>query len=748
MMTRIVSGFVTGIMVAAWLDQPAALVAWTVLFAWSLWRRSAWPVAAALAGCAWFWWQVAEYRTLASQVDGELDLLGRVASLPRESENRLRFEFVVAGAGQPLERARLNLTWLEPAHSLSPGQYLRLAVRARPVVGLANPDQFDFETWAFSRGIHGTGYVRALQPLDALPTAAPLDRLRARISTELARHVDPGPARRLLPALAVADRRGLNEDDWAVFRATGTSHLLAISGLHVGLCAGLGFLLGRCLWRACPGLAPRRSVSLIPALLAAALYAALAGFSVPTVRALVMFSAVAAFWWFRSPVSLAKGLIFAAGLLLVVRVEAVADSGFWLSFGAVAALALGLHGRARGGRRHLFRAQFVVCIGLLPLTAQFGLGQSWVAPLVNLVAIPWLAFLVVPPLLCAALLVLSHPGIAAWPLDLAALCIDGLYRILAATAELAPPFALGSDTSLWLLMGAGLLLLPPGLPGRWLGILALLAGFLRGPDRPPAGAIDLHVLDVGQGLALILTTRQHVLLYDAGPRSRFGWDAGESIVAPFLERRGWQELDLAILSHGDLDHAGGFEAVRERIDVARTLSSVSGPHLEPCRAGQQWDWDGVVFRVLHPGPGLPYLGNDSSCVLLVSAGAGQFLLPGDATEVIEARLLDDLGRLQGLIAGHHGSRSSSSPGFVARTQPRWVVFSAGRDNRYGMPHADVLGRFAESRRLHTGYCGYLHLRMNEKGIRLLSFERRKRHRPWHPRVQDAAGENQYDCGER
>jgi competence protein ComEC len=264
-------------------------------------------------------------------------------------------------------------------------------------------------------------------------------------------------------------------------------------------------------------------------------------------------------------------------------------------------------------------------------------------------------------------------------------------------------------------LGVLWLLAPRGLPGRLLGVAWLLPLFLVAPLAPPPGAFRVTVLDVGQGLAVLVQTHAHALLYDTGPRFTDTADAGERIIAPMLRASGVARLDGMIVSHQDSDHSGGAISLLQTVPVTWLASSLpvdgaivrarteSGETSERCVAGRRWHWDGVDFALLHPveasyaNPKLK--ANDLSCVLRVGSGAGSALLTGD----IEARTEADLVRRDRaalraslLVIPHHGSRTSSTPAFIVAVNPELAVFTPGYRNRFGHPRPEIVARYADA----------------------------------------------------
>lgn len=698
-------------------------------------------------------WVQAE-RRLAQDLPAALegrDLLvrGAVVSLPEIDGSDVRFRFAARelqqdGRWVPFART-VRLSW-RGAPSLTAGQGWQLQVRLKRRHGFRNPGGFDYAGWLLHNGVAATGYVRAGD--DARPEPAYAARrwdlrLRAAVDARVRALLVDVPAAGLLRALSVGAADGLSRQDWDVFRATGTSHLVSISGLHIGLVAGLGFVCGRWSWsrshRLTQRLAAPRAAAAV-ALLAATVYAVLAGFSVPTQRAWLMAVVLVGGVLCARPGRAAHSLALALVVVVLCDPSAVLAPGFWLSFVAVAIIFMQQARRPprpglRGACVQLLRMQFALTLGLLPLTLLF-FGQSgWVAPLANLFAVPWTSVLLVPLVFGALVCVYPAPWLAHWLFMLAGWLSEGLLYALTWLGGL-PGAVVGMPqtplaVSAAAMLGAALLLMPRGTPQRWLGGILLLPMLSWTAPRPAPGTAWFSLLDVGQGLAAVVQTARHTLVYDAGPR--YGeFDTGAAVVLPYLAAQGVRAVDLLIVSHGDNDHAGGAAAIDRRLPVYRLLSSVPqqfawrrGNH---CRAGQTWTWDGVSFRILHPRQEAA-ADNDGSCVLLLRAADGtQVLLPGDIEARAERELVARHGaalRSRILVAPHHGSRTSSTPPFVAAVAPEYVLFATGYRNRWGFPNPRILARYAEagSRALTTAYTGAIRFRVGE------------RDRPWLERVQ-------------
>ncbi|MBW3566803.1 MAG: DNA internalization-related competence protein ComEC/Rec2 [Proteobacteria bacterium] len=672
---------------------------------------------------------------LGMELDGQVvEVTGRVVGLVEQQGKFTRFRFRVESGtfnGRPVPlpgEIRLNLYDPLP---LSSGERWRVRAKLRRSRGFGNPGGFDYERWLFTEGVGATGYVRDVAL--AVKLSASDGEWRARIAAAIATLVD-GPAAGLVRGLATGDRSGIQDEQWKLLRATGTAHLMAISGLHIGLVAGIGLAVaGFARRRILPG----RGLSWPPLLagLLALAYGALAGFGLPVQRALCAVAIVLlALAWRRN---LAPGHAFGIALTAVLCVDPVAplDVGFWMSFGAVAAIIF-----VTGGRRpvgsvagRVVRIQLGLFLLLAPMTAgNFGM-VPLVSPLANLVAIPLFGMVVVP-LVLLALGFLWWPVVASVIFGWAGNALDALVYFLQWLASLGPPLAPAQpDLLQWLPAIAALLLLsaPRALPGRrfapWLiapAAFALVLPWLPPEDDVPP--LVLHFLDVGQGLAVVVETPRHTLVYDTGPR--FGEsDAASMVVIPFLEARG-RRPDRVMISHGDADHAGGLHSMRERYPTSDFVGrSKNREELEDC-AGVEWQWQGVIFQVLTTPDGSS---NEASCVLRVSYGKFSALLTGDIERRTESLLVAGEGdnlRADLVLAPHHGSRTSSTQHFVDKVQPALVIAAAGHGNQWSFPKPDVVARWqaAGADVLVTGGQGAISVEVGAHGFCVRTFRSRER----------------------
>lgn len=665
---------------------------------------------------------------------------GAVSSLPVTSEvpggaRRQRFEFTVfkLAPARCAGPEKLLLSYYGD-HNILPGDHWEFEVKLKKPWGLANPGGYNRQEWFARNGIDAVGSVRETgrAPLLVSPAqgvSALADRLRLRISDRIAGlGLAPGVAP-ILQAISVADSSGIDASLWFLFQQMGINHLLVISGLHVGMVAAVGYLVGGLCLRLCPPVI--RGAAMFPpglALLLACLYAALAGFSLPVQRALWMLCCfVVANVAMRKGNSL-NGLLLAAASVLLLSPLAAVGSGFWLSFGAVAAL-LWIASWQRGRRAlwRLLQTQVAMSLLMLPLGALFFGGGSAISALVNLLMIPLVGWVVVPLALLGAATFLC-----GWAVS------STLWQLAAAPLTFLLPYArdLASSSGNWLylpltadidlVMLAVLSVVMLCLPGT--NTIKLVALLLAAPLLLPVrntsdtSQVDtvVTVLDVGQGTAIVVRSGSHTLLYDTGGGDPQGVNMGSLAVLPYLHQRGVTALDTLVISHPDLDHSAGAGAVRAALPVSRfRYGGVQAQEIGdggaglPCVAGEAWRWPGgQVFQFLSPAQEMPRRRNDSSCVLQIQVGDYRLLLPGDieaGRERMLAQFWGDNLRSNWLAAAHHGSKTSTSATFLKRVKPQVVVVSSGYANRFRHPHVSVIERLIERelRILHTASAGGL-----------------------------------------
>jgi len=710
-------------------------------------------VGCALLGFSWAAW-LAQQR-LADQLppvwEGrDIELTGVVAALPQRFERGERFEFDVESAqaaasdaerGAAIIPGHILLSWYHgwdeaadddealedaAARAVRPGERWRFTARLKRPHGNANPYGYDYEAALLERGIRAAGTIRPraeARRLDSFVVRPGyvVERLRDIIRTRFLATLPDAPYLGVLVALAIGDQRAIPASQWTIFSRTGITHLVSISGLHVTMVAALLAALVNWLWRRSEWLLlrlPAQKAAVVAGWLAALVYVLLAGFEVPAQRTLYMLSVVALALWSGRNLGVSRTLLLALLAVLLLDPWAVLATGFWLSFGAVALLFYA--GSARLGERKGWRAafakwgaaQWAVTVGSLPLLLLFFQQFSLVSPLANAIAIPFVSFIVTPLALAFAVL--------PWPplLQLDHWLLAQLMWLLEWLADwpvwqqAAPPLW----ASLVAIAGVAWLLLPRGFPARWLGLCLLMPALFWPPARPQVGQAWVEVLDVGQGMAIVVRTTEHTLLYDTGPLYSVDASAGQRVVVPYLRATGVRQLDALVVSHRDKDHSGGVAAVQAALPITRTLSSLDELSGEACSAGQSWQWDGVRFLMLHPLAADYQLTtkktNNMSCVLRVSTAEGSVLLTADIEAADERALLARTPALlhsEVLLAPHHGGNRSSTPEFIAAVATHDVVFSAGYRNSFRHPRPEVIERYAASRQWRTDRDGALHI---------------------------------------
>ena len=620
------------------------------------------------------------------------------------------------------------------------GEVWQFEVRLRSAAGLLNPGGFDYQRWLFSKGIDGTAYIRQSQHNRRLQLASGwnIHHNREHLATAIERHCTDCPRAGLIKALALGFRGDIEESQAQLLRDSGTAHLLAISGLHIGMVALLFFALGSFVWKA--GVLRnginRLQFASSSALLASAMYAAMAGFSLPTVRALLMLLIVYLALQLRNRINLLHCLCLCVIIILLIDPLSVGSISFWLTFSALLVIAFAQFRLPSGLTwwRQLLALQLCFSILFLPVgIVAFGQVNPS-ALLANIVAIPLLSFVVLPLILLAVPLAAAGFTWSQWLLQL----VDTLLGWILVWFEWLLQSGLGSFavTSIplmisVLLLPVGLLLLmPAALPGRSFALLLLLLPFVWSMPRLQQGEYQLTLLDVGMGTSLILQTRHHSLIYDFGPGNRWGYSAADWALLPYMRQQGIDEADLMVISHVDQDHSGGFHSLLADYSPEKLLSGTPRKlvrrfrlayPVQSCHGYPDWHWDGVDFRFLSTQSDGGN-SNNRSCVLQV-IGHQRMLIAGDIETRQEAKLVlafgDELAA-DVLLAPHHGSNTSSSAAFVASVQPRHVLFTLSADNRWGFPKPEVVARYRNiaARIYRSDRDGAIQMQSRQAGLRV------------------------------
>lgn len=674
---------------------------------------------------------------ITPELEGQdLIVSGHISSIPHRQENGWRFRlnvdqsFLLADPSQEIDfKGTIRLGWYRTEQVLRAGERWQMVVRLKQPSGFMNPGGFDYEKWLFQEGISATGYIRKSDKNTLLEPSSrySINPIRENILHTIRQQIDKPELAAIVGALAVADRSAISDDQWKVLRQTGTNHLVAISGLHIGMVAGFGFFPIILVWWLFPTLylkVPVRVAGAMVGAIFAISYALLAGLTLPTQRALIMVLVVLFGLLARRQYSGSSILAVALFAVLVYDPLAVLSQGFWLSFVAVALILWTSARRIQRQRFDIFTIQFSLSLGMLPLTlGLFGV-SSLSAPLANLLAIPWVTVVVVP-LTLLGVLMMPFETLSYGLLNLAAYSVSGMMAglsILSSSETLLSIPEIPMYLLLISLIGFLWLWLPAKFPARWLGLVLMSPLIVYHPVAIEEGHFDYHLLDVGQGLASVVQTKNHVLIYDTGPRSSARFDTGKLVVLPFLRAKGIDQVDMMMISHGDNDHSGGAGVIREQITIDKILSSDTRlfSNVKSCTTGMKWAWDGVQFEVLHPEPDWQGNDNNRSCVLRISNQFHRLLLTGDIQKKAEKKLLESGLNLvsEVMTMPHHGSKTSSTDSLIDAVQPELALITTGYRNKFHLPNKQVLKRY-ESR-------GIKMIDTMEKGAISIRFENNKK----------------------
>lgn len=681
----------------------------------------------------------------------------RIVDFPRISDG------LVTLLVEPLDDHRLprrsRVSWFKPPLEPLIGDVWEFELRLRQPRGYSNPGVFDSEAWLFRQEIHASGYVVSGMRNRRLETGTEgtVDRFRRQFIDRALSAADSSDVAAVLAAVGVGARHMISRDEWNNYAVSGTSHLMAISGLHIGLAASVAFLLARVLMGMLRVTANTMIAATVVAVFVAVAYTVVSGLGVPARRASVMLLVVACALIRRRPVDPFATVAIAAFGVFIADPVATLAPGFHLSFSAVVLLlwmararqftnaSRGILVRVIDGLRQLFILQVFLLFGLMPLTVLLFQRVAILALPVNMVAVPLFSIVTVPFTLAG----LACRGIADWlghvALQIAACSIEWLLAFIDWIVRL--PFADLTVADIqhdgWLLLMTPLLwaLLPRGWPGRKVAFLAVPALLLYTTPVPDDSCVDVHVLDVGQGLATVVQTAGSLLVFDTGASFRSGGSVAEQVIVPFLKSRRIKHIDWLVVSHADNDHSGGVLPLYDHADVGALMVGEplheTGLDTIPCRAGQYWQADGVGFRVLYPDSATPRQGNDASCVLLIEVGRHSLLLTGDIEARGERALVASgtLAAVDAVVVPHHGSLTSSSTPFVDVVSPLVAIVSAGYANRWGFPKEPVVARWNASGAvvLETGTSGAINFGLcAANGLGALRRDRHERRRFWRP----------------
>lgn len=657
-----------------------------------------------------------------------ISVVGKIQDLPKQSAKKTQFSFQVS---EPFQ-GKIKLSWYgKPPHTLQSNDTWRILIKIKHNNSYQNIGGFDYEQWLFYQQFDATGYVKKSNNNQLLTASNTLtiNSIRQNIRLTLSSHLTDFSFLGVINALIIGDRSLISQSHWDLFKATNTTHLSVISGLHIGLISGFIFLLFSFLWRLCAHCStkiPARVVGAYFGLLSAFIYALIAGFSIPTQRAFVMASVIFITLILRRHHNVWQ--LYGIALLLVLASNplSVFSVGFWLSFYVVAIIiyAAMQHKKSHWFVRLLY-IQLIISLATLPLIAWFFDSGSILSPIANLVAIPVFSFVTTPlSLLGAVLLYLQLPYLSNISFSIANESLEYLSILLRFLQDFnfnQWHYTPRSSTNLIILIVAALIAILPGaLKLRKISLMLLLIVWIQPNTKIKQAEVLITTLDVGQGLAQVVRTKNHTLLFDTGAKYPSGFNMGDAVINPYLRTQQIKSLDLIIISHGDNDHIGGLSSVLKKFKSQKILSSIPekiSAKSNLCRSLASWQWDGVKFQMLNVSHS--FIGNNASCVLKISTQQYSILLTGDIEKEAEAHLIKiwpDALKSDILISPHHGSKTSSSDAFLAAVNPQWVIISSGYKNRFNHPAKPVTDRYKKHniKILNTNCSGQINIKLADQ----------------------------------
>ena len=719
-----------------------------------------------------YWVEYLKYQKDFNQLDNRLDastayIVGYIDGLPRVSEKGVQFTLTVEHWDhvnpQKISDPKINtprrisLFYPSFTNQFQPGQRWRFLAKVKQPHGLKNPYSFDLEYWMYINDIGAQGLIQ-LKDMDLISPwvwrfTTIIERARfyfqQKIQNSLGTH---SPYVGVITALVIGEQQMIHQEDWRIFSATGIGHLISISGLHVTMLATFAASIGSWMWKKSRWIywLPAQIASSTIGFFTAMMYSCLAGFQIPAQRTTLMVGAKTIGLWGGRALHPFDLWFWALLVVMLFNPWAVFSPGFWLSFGAVAAILFAMSSESMTSHDvdllfiqklqtsilEAIRVQAVVTIALIPLTLFWFYQISLISPLANAIAIPVVSFLVTP---CAMLGAFLPFFLGDLFLYLSHFIFQGLVMLLDPMAKLEWAMIDGARPSglhLWIaLLGVVICIFPGNIRSSWksrsCGLILCLSLFIPSNYIPGRkidhGEFEMTVWDIGQGNAVFMQTKSHQLLFDTGPLSFGKFDPAEKVIIPHLRANGITQIDLLVISHQDADHIGGIHYLLAHYQVNHLYGSIPPQHslqslfhkyqvpFEDCRAGDSWEWDGVQFIIWHPhleedlhrqfALTKP---NEMSCVLEVRNQHHSVWLTGDVEKrgesLMTQRIKSDtqqhhaiLDRQLILMAPHHGSKTSSTQALIDTLDPQYVFSQTGFNNRYQHPHTEVVDRYRQKK---------------------------------------------------
>ena len=677
-----------------------------------------------LAGLIWASFNIVFWVNHTSQLIQKplkANVEGYICSIPEQKATRLQFDFCLEKvnevAVERLVNNTLRFTWGQfipaPEVPLRAGQYWRFYTKLKPPHGRYNPHGFDYQKWMLAQGYAGTGQIIKPELIVSSSFQSQYHQIRQFIYDKLTTLLLKNKHQGMLIALAMGERSRIEQEQWQVLQQSGTSHLLAISGLHVGVAAIWCYWLTLFLWKRSETLClifPAQKVAQIFSILGALSILLLSGLGLPAQRAFIMILIFVVSRWSGRHYSLLSVLGITMIVILLWHPFAVLSASFWLSFSAVLIIALCLIRQSNASNANLkkkllnwLNINFVLYVAMLPITIIFFDMFSIVSIFANLVLIPIASFLLIPVLYFAMLMMLINDQLAEWLFVFSSQIMEMMYWFQYQLAQinlssLDEPIAkaLVLLVSLFLC----LLLLPKRIVSKviYLPIFVLSLLIVRNAEnknRFDNEQLRLIVFDIGQGLSIYIETAYGNILYDTGWGNN-EYNLFESTVVPYLNSQAIKSIDKVIISHGDLDHSGGLTYVLENYHVEQLISGELLPGIETqdCHEYRSWQWGAVTFRFLSHLESNRREGNNASCVLSIESSLQNVLLTGDIEKAAEEALIkNNIMHYDVLVAPHHGSKTSSTHAFIDKVRPNEVIFSTGFNNQWQFPKQEIVKRY-------------------------------------------------------
>ncbi len=668
----------------------------------------------------------------------------QIIDLPNYDVDQWQFQALVLESDEFSEFVgkKIKLSWYRTEQHINSGDIWKLQVKLSIPNGVQNPGGFDSEQRALQQNWVAQGYVK--KQAEYLAYTNSIDRFRSLISQQIQTTLPTGKAR-FIQALALGDTRAITDKDWDILRRTGITHLIAISGFHVGIVALFAVYCSRILFKTFPrvGLVvPWPFAFAWVSIISSFLYTAMAGFAIPTVRTALMIAVLMLAKILYKNISSIHAVALSLFIILLWEPFSILSAGFWLSFSGVLLLIAFMPNTNKQHKVATFmRAQWVVSLGLLPLCIGFFSQTTIIGPIVNMIAIPWISLVVVPLALLGVLFSWT-PLVAGFFWNCAYQSMQGFWLVLEYLQQMHWTAINIAETNIFTIilaiLGVCIILFPRPFPAKYLGVFLVLPLFFKTSEQIPENSIRISVIDVGQGLSVLVRTKNHQLLYDTGAGNNSGFSRGTSTLVPALNSLQIDYLDKVIISHGDNDHYGGLEGLQKSIPINSLVASEGSlkESFEECKQGDSWKWDGVRFSYLWPSLEISDKKNDRSCVLRIEANSRTVLLTGDISKESEYALIEQYGKqIQSdiIIVPHHGSKTSSSIEFLNIIKPKIALVSSGFQNRFKHPNQKVVERYQYigATVVNTADLGWIELQSSPTGWHWIHRERIDNQKYWH-----------------